>query len=986
VADTVEKDPCEGSKALSYKHPYLKKADALFDQGKRDQAFELYEIAADKLEKEENWQGLIRARNMVGRKYLALRELDTTLAILQNNLELINDKLGANHMEEARALSMIGVCYDMDGKIEQSLNVHSQALNLNLKLYGEYHMDVAKNYIDIGTMYQFANQPLNAERYLLKATEIIEILGCDVSLSAADNYYNLATTYRKQEDLEKAVIFGERTLAIINSIETIPLLFKTNALELLGNVAHDLKEYDKSLQYKNRAINALVKQKSLTAPERRSLANYMDGIGPVYTKIAKYDSAYFFLNRALAIYLQSDVDRYRISLVYLNLGINYTHLSQFDSAYFYLSRSLAIRERLLGSKHPDTSHSLRYLGNLHLDTDNLDSALYYYHKAVIAGTTENFQDHDVYSNPSRNSLITSDGHLIRALWKKGHCLIQIYDLTKDLKNLEVAMDCFKLGFEILDENQKLYEQEGSTLFMSRDFYGIFEEALEVSFQLYLLTNNLGHFKQAFQVMEKSKARILLETNQQLRNRKQMGVPDSVIHYENELKYRLASFKQQLEAETQKGTPNPNVIKELQEKIFLTTSDQDQYKRSIAQAYPAYDESQSSGLLEVRDIQKKLSKENSTLISYFWGDRAIYMITLGHNGKGFYKMSVDSVETMSRGFLNHLLQGPQFLNQDEQFHDFTSIAYSLNQKLLRGIMPHGKQKLIIAADGLLRFIPFEALVMEKPEINAARYEALKYAIRYFPISYVYSANLWAMEDSQQVKELQALGFSHAGMSEDQDESSELPGTADEIEVLKNQIKGLYFSGAEATKQHFIDHAQDYDVIHLAIHGISDSTSHLNNRLLFRGSKGRGIELLYTHELYNLRLNSRLAVLSACESGIGKNYRGEGVYSISRAFSYAGCPTTVMSLWRISDKTTPVILEQFYRQILKGEDVDQALRLAKLSYLKENKGNMAHPSLWAAMVVHGGTNSLVKRSNRYLLLSLFAAVIIVLLVRRNWKQSS
>ena len=106
-------------------------------------------------------------------------------------------------------------------------------------------------------------------------------------------------------------------------------------------------------------------------------------------------------------------------------------------------------------------------------------------------------------------------------------------------------------------------------------------------------------------------------------------------------------------------------------------------------------------------------------------------------------------------------------------------------------------------------------------------------------------------------------------------------------------------------------------------------------------------------------------------------------MSRAFSYAGCPTTVMSLWRISDKTTPVILEQFYREISKGTDIDQALRKAKLDYLYDPSGNMAHPGLWAAMVVHGDTNAIMKQSKTMLALILGVLTILtvtILLIHR------
>jgi hypothetical protein len=87
---------------------------------------------------------------------------------------------------------------------------------------------------------------------------------------------------------------------------------------------------------------------------------------------------------------------------------------------------------------------------------------------------------------------------------------------------------------------------------------------------------------------------------------------------------------------------------------------------------------------------------------------------------------------------------------------------------------------------------------------------------------------------------------------------------------------------------------------------------------------------------------------------------------------------MSLWRISDKTTPEILEQFYQQISKGIDIDQALRKAKLDYLSENSGNMAHPGLWAAMVVHGATNAIMKQSKIMLALILGVLTILTLTI--------
>jgi hypothetical protein len=87
---------------------------------------------------------------------------------------------------------------------------------------------------------------------------------------------------------------------------------------------------------------------------------------------------------------------------------------------------------------------------------------------------------------------------------------------------------------------------------------------------------------------------------------------------------------------------------------------------------------------------------------------------------------------------------------------------------------------------------------------------------------------------------------------------------------------------------------------------------------------------------------------------------------------------MSLWRISDKTTPEILEQFYRQINRGKDIDEALRHAKLKYLEKHQQNAAHPSNWAAMVVHGNTEPVMKNSRVLLMFSILIALLVLTIV--------
>ena len=146
-----------------------------------------------------------------------------------------------------------------------------------------------------------------------------------------------------------------------------------------------------------------------------------------------------------------------------------------------------------------------------------------------------------------------------------------------------------------------------------------------------------------------------------------------------------------------------------------------------------------------------------------------------------------------------------------------------------------------------------------------------------------------------------------------------------EIFGNKAN-QYFTGKSASKQKFKKEASNFQIIHLAIHGFSDTTVAINSHLQFRADEdGNDDGRLYAHELYSLNLeNLELAVLSACETGLGKQYRGEGVFSMARGFAYGGCPTTIMSLWKTDDAQTAELMQSFYIYLNNGHEVSNALR--------------------------------------------------------------
>jgi CHAT domain-containing protein len=106
---------------------------------------------------------------------------------------------------------------------------------------------------------------------------------------------------------------------------------------------------------------------------------------------------------------------------------------------------------------------------------------------------------------------------------------------------------------------------------------------------------------------------------------------------------------------------------------------------------------------------------------------------------------------------------------------------------------------------------------------------------------------------------------------------------------------------------------------------------------------------TREIYQLPYSCQMVVLSACETGTGKFFKGEGMMSLARAFMQSGSPSVVTSLWKVDDRSTSELMVAFYKQLMNGKNKDEAMREAKLDFLASKDSEMLHhPYYWAAFI--------------------------------------
>jgi len=152
--------------------------------------------------------------------------------------------------------------------------------------------------------------------------------------------------------------------------------------------------------------------------------------------------------------------------------------------------------------------------------------------------------------------------------------------------------------------------------------------------------------------------------------------------------------------------------------------------------------------------------------------------------------------------------------------------------------------------------------------------------------------------------------------------------------------------------------DFKIIHIATHGLLVNESWWRSGLIL--SKGRESSqdgLLQVSEIYSLKLNADLVVLSACETAKGKLEKGEGIIGMSSAFLCAGAKSVLSSLWNINDKPTAKFMKYFYQYLTEGKTKAQALRLAKIKMINSK---YKHPFYWAAFILIGDYNSTIKIS--------------------------
>jgi CHAT domain-containing protein len=286
------------------------------------------------------------------------------------------------------------------------------------------------------------------------------------------------------------------------------------------------------------------------------------------------------------------------------------------------------------------------------------------------------------------------------------------------------------------------------------------------------------------------------------------------------------------------------------------------------------------------------------------------------------------------------------------------------------------RFLIAPDGILNMLPFEAL----------RDEQGQYLLKSRMISYLPSGTILDTLRRRQMQEpapkpLLAVGdvpYENQGGASRRiptpasvrgriergisDLSGialhDLPQTRAEVEEIGKIVgpDAVILLGSDATESAFKKQPLDqFRVLHLAAHGFADTQYPERSALVLGADPKSGDDgLLQVREIFRLRLNAELTTLSACDTGVGRVQGQEGIRNLVEAFLVAGSKSVVASLWSADDLSASALMERFYERLAQGENTSSALRNAKLDFLAKY-GDQVSPFYWAAFITVGETST-------------------------------
>ncbi len=696
---------------------------------------------------------------------------------------------------------------------------------------------------------------------------------------------------------------------------------------------------DKALDYYEMAQTIYVQKREADHPK---LAIAASNIGFAYLQLQLYGDAVANFETALAIwkkrYPQGHPNQ---ALALLNLGLVYDRLNNRSAATDYTQQAIALFRQSYGNRHPDIAVAFNQLGVLQINQQQYDAALASFQQALIANSPS-FAATQIQQNPR-----TDDAYNTKVMFYSLNRKAQVlearhYGKTLKLSDLTLALQTIQLCDVLVDNLRQHTFNENDKIELGEQATDVYQDGVRVSLAIAELTVKPAPYRElAFYFAEKSKSAVLQELIADTEAKSFAGIPATLLEAESKLKADIAYIVQRLASKVSEEEE-----KELRTRLFDLNNQYNRFTEGLEKNYPAYfDLKFNRSAPRVSEVQKGLD-EKTAFISYFLAetDSVLYQFILTHNK---YSIRTQVIAASFRGALRGFINSMYFSEPAL----FNAYATQLSSLLLPKL-PSSIEKLILLPSASMGTIPFEALFYQRN--TNTDFAFMPFAVKRYAISYEFSAGLLLQKARSQKAAAPLPLFVCAPVRfPEKDQLASLPGT----EAEAQKLVGLFNANAMArvfdeASEEYVKNGQldQYRYLHFATHGMVDPEQPQLSRIFLQTS-GTEDGNLFAGEIYNLQLNAELTVLSACQTGLGKISKGEGIIGLSRALVYAGSRNNVVSFWSVADASTAELMTDFYTRLATNTPRDYAtpLRQAKLAMIERK--DYASPYYWAPFVLIG-----------------------------------
>jgi CHAT domain-containing protein/Tfp pilus assembly protein PilF len=723
---------------------------------------------------------------------------------------------------------------------------------------------------------------------------------------------------------------GESSEAVASSFNNIGLVYASS-------------DKDQALDYYEKALAVFKKVYPSSHPK---VASVMVNIGIINRELGFFGDAQNHLESAAKIWRTLEPEGHpNEAFILLNLGQTYKDMGQKEAAKGYYQKALDLYRKNYGDKHPSLANALNFMGRLQMEARDFSGAVRTFQQAVWANVSDPTPA-GLYVNPSVGSYFNAT-ILLSSLMEKSRALEELhYGSTLKPRDLHAAFHTVQVADTLIDRIRRQRTNKADKIALGNTAQEVYEDGVRMAYGLYEGSfKKKGWLETAFYFAEKSKSAVLIDAIADSKAKAFANIPADVLDEEATLQAEISLVEQLL-------AQKPERAEEIRLRSRLVEANRSlvQFTHRLEAEYPDYFNLKfNTAQPTVGEIQKSLAP-GTAMVSYFLADRTHRIFQFVITPQRFTVHQVAKASHFDRWLIGY--RNGLFFSVD-QVYQLT--ARELYKQLFPTGIPSGIHHLVVVPAGRLGTVPFEALLTSS---KGSEWRELPYLIRQVSIHYEYSAGLYLLGQSvKQVVGSPSILVCAPVMFEQHFEGvGNLPDSKKEAEAISHLFSSKNFNHTmvleRAASEDFLktEDLTSYPYLHFATHGmVNESAPELSRLFLSPGIKEDG--LFYTGDIYNLKLNSQLVTLSACQTGLGRISRGEGIIGLSRAFLYAGARSLLVSQWNVGDASTAQLMTRFYTDHLESGQVHAAksLRKAKLELMQSEE--FANPFYWAPFVLIG-----------------------------------